>query len=700
MSHPSLYDNVDSVEMTEQRGSKVEATVRGGALSGVKPHRRRKTLPHITGFLCFCAFLSLVLLLVGLLHVSGTAMETRQQLENLRKEFSLFKRKECSCGQCPPNWHLFNRACYYFSNQTGTWQFAKQQCSTEHSHLLVINSSEEQNFITEAANNSMYWIGLRDIGGGNWTWVDDTICRSSSTFWSVGEPNNWNGKTEDCVHIEDEGRWNDIQCSANLSWICEKLWGNTHNSDQLNSDQLNSDQLNSDQLNSTQINSTQINSTQINSTQINSNQINSTQINSTQINSTQINSTQINSTQINSTQINLTQINSTQINSTQINSTQINSTQINSTQINSTQINSTQINSTQINSNQINSTQINSTQINSTQINLTQINSTQINSTQINSTQINSTQLRSTQLRSTQFRSTQLRSTLFVNSLEFSVSVSALPYRMAGEQAYDGFDNFSLENEPKQKRAKQIPGSRFKSIFSAKVLMVLIFILLSVVLILLVTGVIKCSETNETVEEFQSQSQMQVSNALNNVSQKADLEDFAQLIQVKVTEMGASVMAELSKKITSLKDTITKKLETFQRPECQNLQCPLKWISFNGSCYFFSTVKATWSSSKMYCTIQTSNLLVINTIEEQHFITMESNTKEFWIGLSDHEQENKWKWVDGTDYEATPKFWSVNEPNNANSGEDCAQVSSSGMWNDNNCSGKRLYICEQEVKSD
>ncbi|GCB60164.1 hypothetical protein scyTo_0014121 [Scyliorhinus torazame] len=246
---------------------------------------------------------------------------------------------------------------------------------------------------------------------------------------------------------------------------------------------------------------------------------------------------------------------------------------------------------------------------------------------------------------------------------------------MAGELAYGDFDNFSLENGSKQKWEKQIPGSRFKSIFSAKVLMVLICILLGVFLILLVTGVIK-------------------------FSQKADLEDFAQLIQVKVTEMGATVMAELSKKITSLQNIISQKLETFQRPECQNLQCRLKWISFNGSCYFFSTNKGSWSSSKTYCSILKSNLLVINTIEEQHFVAMESNTNEFWIGLSDHEHENKWKWVDGTDYEATPKFWSVGEPNNANSGEDCAQISSGGRWNDNNCSGKRLYICEQEGKSD
>ncbi|XP_078387487.1 asialoglycoprotein receptor 1-like [Cetorhinus maximus] len=291
---------------------------------------------------------------------------------------------------------------------------------------------------------------------------------------------------------------------------------------------------------------------------------------------------------------------------------------------------------------------------------------------------------------------------------------------MAGEHANDDYENFSLDNEQKQQRTKRFPGSRFKSAFSRKWLMLLIFIILCIFLILLITGVIKCSETNETVEEFQSQVQTQVSHALNNVSDKSELKELELRIRNEVTRLGERVSdksdlkelelhiqdqvtqmgtGELSKKITNLMNTISKKLETLPEPACQNLQCPRHWIQFNDSCYFFSTKKASWTSSKMYCSLRQSNLVVINTIEEQHSVAMESDSKVFWIGLTDHENEDKWEWVDGTDYKTTPTFWAPQEPNNSGTGEDCAHTNDQGSWNDNQCSQKFPYICEQRAKT-
>ncbi|XP_041033312.1 C-type lectin domain family 10 member A-like isoform X2 [Carcharodon carcharias] len=268
---------------------------------------------------------------------------------------------------------------------------------------------------------------------------------------------------------------------------------------------------------------------------------------------------------------------------------------------------------------------------------------------------------------------------------------------MAGEHAYYDFENFNLDNEQKQQQAKQIPGSRFKSVFSGKWWMLLIFILLCVILILLITGVIRCSETNETVEEFQSQVQMQVSHALNNVSDKSELKELELRIRNEVTQLGQRVSdkSDLKELELRIQDQVTQ----MGAGACQNLQCAHHWIHFNGSCYFFSTKKASWTSSKMYCSLQQSNLVVINTIEEQHFVTMESDSKLFWIGLTDHENEDKWEWVDGTDYKTTPMFWAPQEPNNSGTGEDCAHTNDQGRWNDNQCSQKFLYICEQRAKT-
>lgn len=42
------------------------------------------------------------------------------------------------------------------------------------------------------------------------------------------------------------------------------------------------------------------------------------------------------------------------------------------------------------------------------------------------------------------------------------------------------------------------------------------------------------------------------------------------------------------------------------------------------------------------------------------------------------------------------RFWKSGEPNNVGQhGEDCATVSSRGLWNDATCSGAEAWICER-----
>ncbi|XP_078387675.1 uncharacterized protein LOC144669003 isoform X1 [Cetorhinus maximus] len=265
MSQLSLYENLESFAMKDQQGNKGRVKPQVEAEPNVETHRRRNILLLISGLLCSCVFLSFVFLLVGLLKISAMYVEMNQLQENLQLEFAQFKNnvseevdrshsdiagelskmkikvseeietmhsdvtgelskmkiKGCSCIQCPVNWREFNQACYYFSTQNGNWQFAKQQCSLKNSHLLVISSALEQGFIKKEASSNFYWIGLNDlVTEKKWQWVDGTTYGLSPTFWAAGEPNNRNG--ENCVHIDDKGRWNDIKCSTNFLWICEK----------------------------------------------------------------------------------------------------------------------------------------------------------------------------------------------------------------------------------------------------------------------------------------------------------------------------------------------------------------------------------------------------------------------------------------------------------------------------------------------
>ncbi|XP_051898101.1 asialoglycoprotein receptor 2-like [Pristis pectinata] len=262
---------------------------------------------------------------------------------------------------------------------------------------------------------------------------------------------------------------------------------------------------------------------------------------------------------------------------------------------------------------------------------------------------------------------------------------------MAREPAYNDYENFNVDG---QQKAKWNTGNQFKSLFCGKGLVFLILILVSVFLILLISGVIKCTETNETVDEFQKQVQMEISEVMSNVSHRTEMRELEQSIRNEVTRMSARVLEEMSRKINDILVKISVKMETLSESSCQNRQCPHSWVYYNGSCYYFSTKKATWSASQQYCSIYGANLLVTEREDEQYFVVLHSQHIHFWIGLNDHGNEGQWEWVDGTAYNSTPTFWNDGEPNNAGHGEDCVHIESHGKWNDNECSSEFHWICE------
>ncbi|XP_027138317.1 C-type lectin domain family 4 member M-like isoform X2 [Larimichthys crocea] len=119
--------------------------------------------------------------------------------------------------------------------------------------------------------------------------------------------------------------------------------------------------------------------------------------------------------------------------------------------------------------------------------------------------------------------------------------------------------------------------------------------------------------------------------------------------------------------------------------------------SFNNSFYYISSQYKSWDDSRQDCKDRGADLVIINSKEEQAFIT--SLQKHVWIGLTDREEQDTWRWVDGSVLNSTG-FWSQDQPSKTFEGkpEDCVAISSStqvGSWNDENCSTPHFWICEK-----
>ncbi|XP_051241649.1 C-type lectin domain family 4 member K-like isoform X1 [Dicentrarchus labrax] len=94
------------------------------------------------------------------------------------------------------------------------------------------------------------------------------------------------------------------------------------------------------------------------------------------------------------------------------------------------------------------------------------------------------------------------------------------------------------------------------------------------------------------------------------------------------------------------------------------------WRYFNGNVYYISSIKKTWKASRDDCRQKGTDLMIINSEEEQDFTRQLKNN--MWIGLTDSETEGTWKWVDGTPL--TTSYWMDGEPNNSDLKEDCVEV--------------------------
>ncbi|XP_045188654.2 C-type mannose receptor 2-like [Mercenaria mercenaria] len=126
------------------------------------------------------------------------------------------------------------------------------------------------------------------------------------------------------------------------------------------------------------------------------------------------------------------------------------------------------------------------------------------------------------------------------------------------------------------------------------------------------------------------------------------------------------------------------------------------WIRAGRSCYGFikGSQAGSWAEARKYCQSMGADLIKVDSFAEKMWLELQlmspANDRLFWTGLNDRSSEATYVWADGTPFNITYIKWNQ-EPNNFKGNEDCALISSLGVYNDVPCITQAAAICEIDI---
>ncbi|AUX39119.1 uncharacterized protein SOCE26_005010 [Sorangium cellulosum] len=131
---------------------------------------------------------------------------------------------------------------------------------------------------------------------------------------------------------------------------------------------------------------------------------------------------------------------------------------------------------------------------------------------------------------------------------------------------------------------------------------------------------------------------------------------------------------------------------------CDGSTCDVH--TYGGHEYLFCDGQQSWNDARASCASEGKSLVTINDAAEEAWVyglASALSTQKWWIGLNDRGAEGNFVWDSGEPAGYTN--WYAGEPNDAGSGEDCAQLNRFYPelgWNDEPCSLHLRYICESD----
>ncbi|XP_048245431.1 perlucin-like [Haliotis rufescens] len=135
--------------------------------------------------------------------------------------------------------------------------------------------------------------------------------------------------------------------------------------------------------------------------------------------------------------------------------------------------------------------------------------------------------------------------------------------------------------------------------------------------------------------------------------------------------------------------------------QVQGDRCPLGFVKYKTSCYWFSTTKGSFSEARSMCRYLKSDLAKVTNKDEddfiRHFALVRGKAELYFLGGSELRQSGRWSW-NGEEQQMTYTNWAPGQPNYLDK-EHCIVLWKhvNYQWADFYCDHALNYICECRV---
>ena len=184
---------------------------------------------------------------------------------------------------------------------------------------------------------------------------------------------------------------------------------------------------------------------------------------------------------------------------------------------------------------------------------------------------------------------------------------------------------------------------------------------------------------------------------------------------VEKSQKNTQNVAELQKNQTSLKkeiqqlkslnSSVNRQLNEIKRSAAKKKPVDIKWLrnTDNGHIYGLTPYAMPWQTAENFAKTLGGHIVAINNADENAFLVEAFGGQvEYWTGLTDIEEEGKWKWTTGEKIIFTN--WAPKEPDNYKQMQHSVIINkqltrsagnSAGFWND--VSGNDIHIAIVEI---